>query len=157
MPSQESYNDALLRVIESVVAPGAAAVDASGAFPRAQVDALGAAGILGLTVPAEYGGGGAGLREAANVVRELGSVCGSTAMVLTMHYAAVANPTTTRGSFACGGNMASTKRNGRLTKVPAIATGAVMMAAGPWKASGAAATGSRWAPVLTTISPLSTG
>jgi alkylation response protein AidB-like acyl-CoA dehydrogenase len=73
-----------------VVAPGAAAVDASGAFPRAQVDALGAAGILGLTVPAECGGGGAGLREAADVVRELGSVCGSTAMVLTMHYAAVA-------------------------------------------------------------------
>ncbi|TVZ00364.1 acyl-CoA dehydrogenase [Trebonia kvetii] len=90
MPSQESYRDALLRVIESVVAPGAAAVDASGSFPRAQVDALGAAGILGLTVPAEHGGGGAGLREAADVVRELGSVCGSTAMVVTMHYAAVA-------------------------------------------------------------------
>ena len=65
MPSQESYRDVLLRVIESVVAPGAAEVDASGAFPRAQVSALGAAGILGLTVPAEYGGGGAAPREAA--------------------------------------------------------------------------------------------
>jgi isovaleryl-CoA dehydrogenase len=90
MPSQESYHDALLRVIESVVAPEASSVDASGAFPRAQVDALGAAGLLGLTVPAEHGGGGAGLRAAADVIRELGSVCGSTAMVLTMHYAAVA-------------------------------------------------------------------
>jgi isovaleryl-CoA dehydrogenase len=90
MSSQESYLDALKQVIDEVVAPGAAAVDADGAFPRTQLDALGAAGILALTVPAEHGGGGAGLREAAVVVRELGSVCGSTAMVVAMHYAAVA-------------------------------------------------------------------
>jgi len=93
MSSQESYHDVLRQVIDDVVAPGAASVDADGAFPRAQVDALGAAGILALTVPAEYGGGGAGLREAAAVVRELGSVCGSTAMIVTMHYAAVAGLT----------------------------------------------------------------
>jgi len=90
MPSQGSYRDALLRVIDEVVAPGAASVDASGEFPRAQVDALGSAGMLGLTVPEEFGGGGAGLRQAADVIRELGSVCGSTAMIVTMHYAAVA-------------------------------------------------------------------
>jgi isovaleryl-CoA dehydrogenase len=90
MSSQESYLDVLKRVIDEVVAPGAASVDADGAFPRAQLDALGAAGILALTVPASCGGGGAGLREAAVVVRELGSVCGSTAMVVAMHYSAVA-------------------------------------------------------------------
>jgi len=90
MPSQGSYRDALLRVIDEVVAPGATAVDASGEFPRKQVSALGAAGLLALTVPADFGGGGAGLREAADVIRELGAVCGSTAMVVTMHYAAVA-------------------------------------------------------------------
>jgi isovaleryl-CoA dehydrogenase len=90
MPSQDSYRDALLRVIDEVVAPGATEVDASGTFPGKQADALGAAGLLALTVPAEFGGGGAGLREAADVIRELGSVCGSTAMVVTMHYAAVA-------------------------------------------------------------------
>jgi alkylation response protein AidB-like acyl-CoA dehydrogenase len=90
MPSQESYRDALLRVINEVVAPGATEVDASAKFPRVQIDALGAAGILGLTVPADCGGGGAGPRAAAEVARELGSVCASTAMVVTMHYAAVA-------------------------------------------------------------------
>lgn len=90
MPSQESYRDALERVVVEVVAPGAAAVDATGSFPRDQVEALGRAGLLGLTVPAEFGGGGAGPREAATVVRELGAACGSTAMVVTMHYAAVA-------------------------------------------------------------------
>jgi isovaleryl-CoA dehydrogenase len=65
-------------------------VDAEGTFPRAQVDALGAAGLLALTVPAEQGGGAAGLAEAAWAIRELGSVCGSTAMIVTMHYSAVA-------------------------------------------------------------------
>jgi len=90
MPSQESYHDALLRVIEEVIAPGAASVDVSGSFPADQVSALAKAGLLALTVPAEFGGGGAGPRAAAEVVRELGAVCGSTAMVVTMHYAAVA-------------------------------------------------------------------
>jgi isovaleryl-CoA dehydrogenase len=90
MPSQESYSDALQRVIEEVVAPGAGEVDATGGFPRKQIDALAAAGVLALTVPAEFGGAGAGLREAASVVRELGAVCASTAMVVTMHYAATA-------------------------------------------------------------------
>jgi isovaleryl-CoA dehydrogenase len=90
MPSQESYRDALLRIIDDVVAPGAAAVDADGAFPRAQIDALASAGLLALTVPGEDGGGGAGLAEAAWAVRELGAACGSTAMIVTMHYSAVA-------------------------------------------------------------------
>lgn len=90
MPSQGSYDDALRRVIDEVVAPGAASVDASGEFPRKQVDALGAAGLLALTVPATCGGGGAGLREAAEVARALGAACSSTAMIVTMHYAATA-------------------------------------------------------------------
>jgi isovaleryl-CoA dehydrogenase len=88
--SSQSYRDALARVIDDVVAPGAADVDASGEFPRKQVDALAQAGLLALTVPAGSGGGGGGLREAASVIRELGAVCGSTAMVVTMHYAATA-------------------------------------------------------------------
>jgi isovaleryl-CoA dehydrogenase len=84
------YQDALARVISDVVAPGAAGVDAGAAFPRRQVEALGAAGLLALTVPAEAGGGGQGLRAAAAVASELGAVCASTAMVVTMHYAATA-------------------------------------------------------------------
>jgi alkylation response protein AidB-like acyl-CoA dehydrogenase len=88
--SSQPFHDALARVIEDVVAQGAANVDVAGEFPRKQVDALAQAGLLALTVPAESGGGGGGLREAASVIRELGAVCGSTAMVVTMHYAATA-------------------------------------------------------------------
>jgi alkylation response protein AidB-like acyl-CoA dehydrogenase len=78
---------ALQRVIDDVVAPRASAVDGTSTFPREAVDALGEAGILGLTVSADLGGGGAGLAEAADVVRRISGVCGSTAMVVMMHYA----------------------------------------------------------------------
>jgi isovaleryl-CoA dehydrogenase len=85
-----SHADALARVITEVVAPGAAEVDTRAAFPSRQIGALAEAGLLALTVPAELGGGGAGLRAAADVVGELGAVCGSTAMIVTMHYSATA-------------------------------------------------------------------
>jgi len=75
------------RIIDSVVAAGATELDASGKFPREALDALGDAGILGLTCDAGIGGGGQGLRAAADVVRRLASSCGSTAMVVLMHYA----------------------------------------------------------------------
>jgi isovaleryl-CoA dehydrogenase len=85
-----SYQDALARVIDEVIAPGAAEVDARAAFPRQQLGALAEAGLLALTVPAAFGGAGEGLRAASHVVRELGAVCGSTAMIVTMHYSATA-------------------------------------------------------------------
>lgn len=85
-----SYQDALQRVIDEVVAPNALAVDATGTFPSQAVVALGEAGILGLTVSDNMGGGGQGLRPAADVVQRLAGVCGSTAMVVLMHYSATA-------------------------------------------------------------------
>jgi isovaleryl-CoA dehydrogenase len=82
------HEEAVDRIIETVVAPRAAEIDATGTFPRQALDALGEAGILGLTSATEVGGGGEGLRAAAEVVRRLASSCGSTAMVVLMHYAA---------------------------------------------------------------------
>lgn len=85
----EEYLSRLDGVVADVVAPMAGIVDREGTFPRKAVDALGAAGILGLTAPAEAGGAGAGMREAVAVVERLSQACGSTAMVVLMHYAAV--------------------------------------------------------------------
>ena len=82
--------DALAGVIEHVVAPAAGDADRDGAFPQASIAALGDAGILGLVSAAEVGGGGQGLAEAAEVVERLAGACGSTAMVVLMHYAATA-------------------------------------------------------------------
>ena len=83
-----SYQDAVSRVIDDIVRPGADEVDAAAAFPRKAITALGEAGILGMTGGQSAGGGGAGLAEAADVVRQLSAACGSTAMVVMMHYAA---------------------------------------------------------------------
>jgi alkylation response protein AidB-like acyl-CoA dehydrogenase len=84
------YMDALGGVIDEVVGPAARAVDEEGRFPVEGVDALGRAGILGLPTAADMGGGGQGLRAAAEVVEALAGVCGSTAMVVLMHFAATA-------------------------------------------------------------------
>lgn len=85
-----THLDALERVINDVVAPAAITTDEEGIFPRPAVEALGQAGILGLTASPDVGGGGGGMREAAEVVERLAGTCGSTAMVVLMHYAATA-------------------------------------------------------------------
>ena len=82
--------DALAAVIDQVVAPAAADVDRDATFPDASIAALGDAGILGLVSAREVGGGGAGLDAAAAVIEQLAGACGSTAMVVLMHYAATA-------------------------------------------------------------------
>jgi isovaleryl-CoA dehydrogenase len=76
-------------LIDQVVAPNATTVDASGRFPRENIQALANAGVLGILSDTEVGGQSRGLRAAAQVIEQLGSACGSTAMVVMMHYAAV--------------------------------------------------------------------
>ena len=56
-----THDDALERVIDEVVRPDAPSVDADGAFPRRGIDALGEAGILGLTVAGASGAAAAWL------------------------------------------------------------------------------------------------
>jgi alkylation response protein AidB-like acyl-CoA dehydrogenase len=75
------------RVAREVVARHAAEVDREAAFPQAAIAALRETGFLGLLSAREVGGAGAGLRTAAAVVERLARECGSTAMVMCMHYA----------------------------------------------------------------------
>ncbi len=85
-----SYQDALRRAIDEVVTPDAEAVDRNGTFPRSAVERLGADGMLGLVSATDVGGAGQGLGAAAHVVDQVSRHCGSTAMVLMMHYSATA-------------------------------------------------------------------
>ncbi|MET8538285.1 acyl-CoA dehydrogenase family protein [Streptomyces sp. NPDC005065] len=85
-----SYRTALAHVLSSAIAPSAEKTGTEGRFPRSSVTALGRAGLLGLTVSAEFGGGGLGLPDAAEVVAQVARACPATAAVLASHYASAA-------------------------------------------------------------------
>ncbi len=85
-----AFLDVLEEIVTEVVEPAAADVDARGAFPVAAVSALGSRGLLGLLSATDVGGLGGSLEDAAKVVRRLAAACGSTAMVVCMHYCATA-------------------------------------------------------------------
>src|SRR5438105_3962812 len=84
------YLASLERVIDEIIAPSAVEIDRTGAFPRAALDALGKAGLLGLVSATEVGGLGEAHRAATLVVEAIGKYCASTAMIVCMHYAATA-------------------------------------------------------------------
>ncbi len=63
----------------------AADVDADGRWPAESVAALAASGLLGLCVPAEFGGGAASPTAFTAVVTALARRCASTGMIYLMH------------------------------------------------------------------------
>ena len=75
---------------DATIGPQAARVDADAAFPQQSIAALGDRGLLGLTVPAAYGGLGQGLRTMAAAIDTVAQRCSSTAMVYLMHLCGVA-------------------------------------------------------------------
>ena len=86
---QQEIVERARQVAGEAIASGAADADKNASFPRASIEALGKAGFLGLTIPAELGGMGQTLRCAAAVVDEVAQRCGSTAMVYMMHLCGV--------------------------------------------------------------------
>jgi isovaleryl-CoA dehydrogenase len=106
------FLDVLEDLINTVVEPAARQVDATGSFPRAAVTALGQRGLLGLLSSTDVGGLGLGLGDAARVVRRLATSCGSTAMVVCMHYSATAlveghGPVEVRRAIAAGEHLST--------------------------------------------------
>jgi alkylation response protein AidB-like acyl-CoA dehydrogenase len=94
-------------IATEVVQKQAAALDETAAFPDAAIARLSDAGLLGLVSAREMGGMGAGLRQATQVVQRLARECGSTAMVMCMHYSAASviealGDETTRRAIASG-------------------------------------------------------
>src|SRR5215471_19532467 len=59
--------------------------DAEGKWPERSIKTLAEAGLLGLTMPRENGGEGAGLRKFAEVTEQIATHCASTAMIYLMH------------------------------------------------------------------------
>lgn len=107
MVTRVSYAEAVEQIAGDLVEPSAAEIDRAGDFPRAALAALGDAGLLGLISASDVGGMAEGPRAASAVVERLARSCGSTAMVVMMHYAATAvieqhGPRVVREAIAAG-------------------------------------------------------
>ncbi|MFP6868132.1 MAG: acyl-CoA dehydrogenase family protein [Nitrospinota bacterium] len=84
---------------QSEVAPLAAETDA-GRFPRELAEKMARLGLLGMTAPAEYGGGGADEVSVALVMEEISAVCPSLSVVFAVQNSLVCAPLSRYGSEA---------------------------------------------------------
>ncbi len=80
-PPRRALRATVRHLAETVIAPRAAAVDRDEAYPWDNVAALREAGLLGYTIPAEFGGGGGDFLDAAIIIEELARVCGVTGRI----------------------------------------------------------------------------
>ena len=78
------------RLSKEMLRANADQIDQARRFPRENLQALGKAGVLGLLIPAQYGGAGGGLAEMSQVLDAQAQNCASTGMVTLMHYCATA-------------------------------------------------------------------
>lgn len=78
--------EATRRVANEIAAVHAAEVDRSARFPSETIAALRSEGILSAAVPSAYGGAGCSLQELARLCSAVSQACGSSGMVLAMHY-----------------------------------------------------------------------
>ncbi len=76
--------DTARRVAREKVAPRAAEMDESGEYPEDVFTAYRDVGLLGLSVPQEYGGSGAGFLALALAVEEIAKYCNSSALILLL-------------------------------------------------------------------------
>jgi alkylation response protein AidB-like acyl-CoA dehydrogenase len=84
------YSAALERICSETIASDATDVDHQGKFPERGLKALAGAGLMGAVSATEVGGLGLGPRGAAAIVGRIAQECGSTAMVMCMHFCGTA-------------------------------------------------------------------
>jgi len=87
--TENPWVDRARLVALEVLAKHADDVDRQGRWPAEGVAALAESRLLGLTIPAPFGGAGEGPRTFAAVTRSLAEQCASTAMIYLMHVCGV--------------------------------------------------------------------
>ncbi|HKY05840.1 MAG TPA: acyl-CoA dehydrogenase family protein, partial [Blastocatellia bacterium] len=70
------YRDLARGIAEQYVKPVAAELDRTGEYPWSVIEALKKEGLMGVWIPKDYGGSGAGLLNLCLVVEEISRVCG---------------------------------------------------------------------------------
>ncbi|MBV8910944.1 MAG: acyl-CoA dehydrogenase family protein [Gammaproteobacteria bacterium] len=80
--------DSVRRLADELLAPRAADTDSSATFPVAQLEALGALGVMGMNLPPRWGGPGLSSLALTACVEAIARACGSTASAVTAHFLA---------------------------------------------------------------------
>ena len=75
-PEQQHWKDVAHKIAEEVIRPLAKKYDELQEYPWEAKEALAKAGLMGLWIPKEYGGSGAGVLSLCLVVEELSRACG---------------------------------------------------------------------------------
>lgn len=81
--AEQHVADLAGRLARDVLAPGAAAADA-GVFPRQNIHALGAVGLLGVKIPTQYGGLAASNLAYCHAIKALAGACAATAVTVAV-------------------------------------------------------------------------
>lgn len=97
-PEQEDWRRRAAAFAEQQAAPRVRESDRAGRFDRDLVRALGRAGLIGVGVPREAGGAGAGALAAALVAEEIGRVDGSLRGFLAVQAGLVVTPLVRHGT-----------------------------------------------------------
>jgi isovaleryl-CoA dehydrogenase len=82
---QKMLRETIATFAEKEVAPLAYEIDRDERFPEESFRRMADLGVLGITVPVEYGGAGAGYTEMCIVTEELARFCGSTGATYADH------------------------------------------------------------------------
>ena len=82
---QLMIQDVARRLAQEKIAPSAEHHDRTGEFPLDNIRTLGENGLMGIEVPAEYGGAGLGVTEAAIMMHEVASHGGGMAAASAVH------------------------------------------------------------------------
>lgn len=80
------------RFAEKEVKPLAAEVDEQERFPLETVSKMGKLGLMGITIPARYGGAGGTVQLYSMAVEELSKVCATTGVIVSAHTSLCAAP-----------------------------------------------------------------
>jgi alkylation response protein AidB-like acyl-CoA dehydrogenase len=81
-PAQQDLQARARAMAEAHMAPRAAEIDRTEAYPWDQVERLRAGGFLGMTIPKALGGQGLGYLEAVLVIEEMAKHCGPSARIV---------------------------------------------------------------------------
>ena len=82
---QEALRERVRAFAEAEVAPATRAMEESDSFPRALVDAMGRAGLLGLPVSAVWGGSGCDMVSYMLAIEEISRVSAAVGVILAVH------------------------------------------------------------------------